>query len=577
MKLGRLVPVLLLALGVTPALVLGVSVLPAVVGVFDQAARQDSLEQAQVRQGQLTQALERRRERARNIALLPAPLEMLQAAEGGGPTLDYSQAAERFRAVMDRWFHGAADLRALAVVDRRGRERLRLEPKPGGLAIVPPAPGHGLGARFAAALAEGGDGGALTLPDGGLRIYQPIRSADGAGVGMLTVDYGLSATLAAAAAGSVWVDGAGAYLRGGDGAESAFDRYPMLRAAPSAPLVVRTASGRTAWVPLVLGPEPSDRLWIGSRLDEGGLERWLATLWRRAALVAAVLAVVLALLVHRVTRAVESIRMTALDGLHRIIAGEPDVHFAWSRPDELRQLGRDLTELGALHSSVNADLRRFTEILAHHLQEPVRMQAAYVQALTRLLPPPRSPEVEEAITYVHAGAVRLRELLRDAHLYLVLDRLPPPSSPVPAGEALRAAWAKLAARSAACGAVLEDSPLPEVWMPRARLVDLFGVLLANALEYRNPARVPHIRVGCGDGGGVWQFAVSDNGIGIEPQYAERIFLVFERLHSRVEHAGTGIGLALARKIVECAHGRIRVESIPGEGSTFLFTLPKTME
>lgn len=576
MKLRWLIPLLLLALGMLPAMILGGLLLPGVVGVFDKVAQQEGLSQARAQQNALTQAIERRSERTRNIALLPAPLEVLSMAEGGsGPTLDYAQATERLRGVMGRWFRGSKDLGSIAVLDLQGGERLRFEPRENGLASVPLSsePRHGLGPRFKNSLLSG-EGGAVVLSGGALRLYQPIRRPDGTSVGMLTIDYDLTATLSAAAR-SLWVDGSGRQIHGDNNAVSVFDRFPQLKAAEPNPLVLSDGNGeRFAWVPLVLGPESIDRLWIGTRLDEGEFEQWLSSLWMRSALVAGVLVIALVWFARWATLRVEAIRVGALQGLDRIIAGEKGVRFDWAGPEEVRRLGVDLTELGARHSAINADLRRFTEILAHHLQEPVRIQASYVQSLARLLQKPLSPEVEEAMSYVQNSAVRLRDLLRDAYLYLVIDRLPAPSAPVPAGEALQTAWRNLSVKVKDSGAQLTAEAMPSVQICRERLIDLFAVLIANAIEFRSSDRPPHIRVACADRGDVWEFSVSDNGIGIEPEYLERIFRVFERLHPRERHSGTGIGLALARKIVECANGSIRAQSTPGQGSTFLFTLPK---
>ncbi|KIL98993.1 Phytochrome two-component sensor histidine kinase Cyanobacterial phytochrome B [Paramagnetospirillum magnetotacticum MS-1] len=561
-----------------PALILGVLLLPGVVDAFDTVARQEGLSQARAQQSLLMQAIERRSERTRNIALLPAPLEVLSMAEGAtGPTLDQGQAAERLRGVLSRWFRDSADLNVITVLDRQGHERLRFEPREGGglaVAALSSESRHGLGARFASSMSSG-QGGASVLAGGALRLFQPIRKPDGTSVGMLTIDYDLTGTLSAAAR-SVWVDGSGRPLHGGKDAVTVFDRFPNLKkSAEPKPVVVGGDGGeRIAWVPLVVGPDPTDRLWIGTRLDESELDAWLAALWLRSGIVAGVLVLALIVAARWAAIRAEAIRLNALTGLNRIIAGEKGVRFDWSGPKEIRRLGADLTELGARHSAINADLRRFTEILAHHLQEPVRIQVTYVQTLAHLLPKPLSPEIEEVIGFVQVSAVRLRDLLHDAYLYLVVDRLPPPSEPVSAAEALQAAWRALSDRAEQAGAQLDTGSLPAVKVCRERLVDLFMVLLSNAIEFRSPDRPPRITVECADRETMWEFSVGDNGIGIEADYLERIFRVFERLHPRGRHAGTGVGLALARKIVEYAGGSIHARSAPGQGSTFLFTLPK---
>jgi light-regulated signal transduction histidine kinase (bacteriophytochrome) len=122
------------------------------------------------------------------------------------------------------------------------------------------------------------------------------------------------------------------------------------------------------------------------------------------------------------------------------------------------------------------------------------------------------------------------------------------------------------------GAVIQVDPLPTVWADAVQLTQLFQNLIANAIKFHSD-RPPEIQVGARREQDAWRFWVRDNGIGIEPQYAERIFLIFQRLHTRKTYPGTGIGLAICKKIVECYGGSIWVESQPGQGSTFYFTLP----
>lgn len=220
------------------------------------------------------------------------------------------------------------------------------------------------------------------------------------------------------------------------------------------------------------------------------------------------------------------------------------------------------------------DVRRFSEILAHHLQEPARLQACYAQVLRRRLPSPCPPELDEAIEVIQTGAEYLRRLLRDAHLYIVLDRLAPPEKPVDASQALAKAWEHLAAITEPTGARLEAAPLPCLSLTQPRLVDLFTILLTNALEYRHPDRAPVVRVSCETGNREIVLHVADNGIGIAPRYHQQIFQPFERLHTQAQHPGTGIGLALARKIVESAGGRIWVSSDIDSGTVFHIALPQ---
>lgn len=220
------------------------------------------------------------------------------------------------------------------------------------------------------------------------------------------------------------------------------------------------------------------------------------------------------------------------------------------------------------------ELRRFTEILAHHLQEPARLQACYAQVLRRRLPDPCPPELGEALGVIEDGAAYLRRLLRDAHLYIVFDRLPPPEHPVDCAAAVAKAWQALEPVAAACGARLEVAALPPLWLAEARLVDLFSILLGNALEYRDPARPPRVAVTSRVDEGEVVLSVADNGIGIQPRYHEQVFHPFERLHTQAQHPGSGIGLALARKIVDTSGGRIWLESEPDHGTVVHFALPQ---
>lgn len=265
----------------------------------------------------------------------------------------------------------------------------------------------------------------------------------------------------------------------------------------------------------------------------------------------------------------------------------PDGAMAWlatttrifPTPTGARMIGldQDVTTRKAVEverAALAEDIHRFAEVLAHHLQEPARLQACYAQLLRRRLPAPLPPEAAEALDVVQTGAEHLRRLLRDAHLYLVLDRLPPPARPVDAGAALTRAWGQLHDRVAEVAATLDATPLPSVWMVASQLDDLFVILLANALEYRHPARSPAIRVDWGEEGRETIIRVADNGIGIEAEYLRRIFIAFERLHTAEQHPGTGIGLALARRLVENAGGRIWATSVPGEGATFHIALPR---
>jgi light-regulated signal transduction histidine kinase (bacteriophytochrome) len=168
--------------------------------------------------------------------------------------------------------------------------------------------------------------------------------------------------------------------------------------------------------------------------------------------------------------------------------------------------------------------------------------------------------------------MRMRTLIDNLLAYSRLGTYGNPFAPADCEAILQLALANLRVVIEESGAVVTHDPLPTVWADATQLLQIFQNLLGNAIKFRSAAP-PTIHIGATRAADAWVLAVRDNGIGIEPQYAERIFVIFQRLHTRVEYPGTGIGLALCKKIVERHGGRIWVESALGGGATFLFTLP----
>ncbi len=222
---------------------------------------------------------------------------------------------------------------------------------------------------------------------------------------------------------------------------------------------------------------------------------------------------------------------------------------------------------------LNRELERFAYVTAHDLQEPLRAIASYTQLLERHFQGRLDEEGAEFIRRIVDGASRLKMLLRDVQLFLAEDRVPLRIRPTDAGEALDSALAILDQRVRETGAVVTAEGLGAVMADERRLREILVVLLGNAVEYHHPYRAAEIAVVQRRDGKQDVIDVRDNGIGIEPQYREQIFEVFRRLHSREEHPGTGMGLAIARKMAERMGGRITLESAPGVGSTFSLHLP----
>lgn len=224
--------------------------------------------------------------------------------------------------------------------------------------------------------------------------------------------------------------------------------------------------------------------------------------------------------------------------------------------------------------NLNADLEQFAYSASHDLQEPLRTVKAFSQLLAISAREKLDAESLEYLDNVISGATRMEALLRDLLMYARTTRLEKPAEPTDANHALQVALSSLHATVAESGASIHAEPLPALHVHPTQLEQLFQNLLGNAIKYRRPGVSPAVHVAAKKLNAQWLFSVTDNGIGIEAQYKERIFGIFKRLHSGDSYAGTGIGLALCQRIVERHNGRIWVESKPGEGSTFYFTLPE---
>ncbi|NUQ00285.1 MAG: hypothetical protein HUU35_10565 [Armatimonadetes bacterium] len=220
----------------------------------------------------------------------------------------------------------------------------------------------------------------------------------------------------------------------------------------------------------------------------------------------------------------------------------------------------------------NADLEQFAYVASHDLQEPLRMVASYLQLLERRYRPQLDRDAVEFIDYAVDGANRMRALINDLLAYSRVGTRGKPFEPCDMNAVLARALANLEVAIQEHHASVTAGELPTVPGDRTQLTQLFQNLIANAVKFRSE-EPPRIEVSAERDESGWRFAVRDNGIGIAPEHASRVFLVFQRLHTRSEYEGTGIGLAICKKIVERHGGRIWVDSIPGKGSVFMFTLP----
>jgi PAS domain S-box-containing protein len=225
----------------------------------------------------------------------------------------------------------------------------------------------------------------------------------------------------------------------------------------------------------------------------------------------------------------------------------------------------------------NDELQQFAYVSSHDLQEPLRMVTSYTQLLAGRYKGRLDSDADEFIAFAVDGCNRMQGLIKDLLAYSRAGTNGKVLHEISAENALKEALANLRATIDQSGAVVTRDALPAIRTDEMQLTQVFQNLVGNAIKYRG-AEVPHVHVSATkNGGNEWTFSVRDNGLGIDPQYYERIFILFQRLHGRDEFEGTGIGLAICKKILERLGGRIWVESQPEKGSTFYFTLPETRE
>lgn len=232
------------------------------------------------------------------------------------------------------------------------------------------------------------------------------------------------------------------------------------------------------------------------------------------------------------------------------------------------ELARKVDEL----ARSNRDLEQFAYVASHDLQEPLRMVAAYTQLLAEKYRGQLDETADKYIGYAVEGAQRMQTLIQDLLAFSRAGRTKAAQPEADANDVMRDVLLNLSSAIQESGAVLKVENLPPVGADRLQLSQLLQNLIGNAIKFCKE-HAPQISVNAEPAGDFWQFSVSDNGIGIAPEHAEGIFAVFQRLHTRAEYPGNGIGLSICKKIVEYYGGRIWVESTPGQGCTFKFTLP----
>jgi signal transduction histidine kinase len=298
------------------------------------------------------------------------------------------------------------------------------------------------------------------------------------------------------------------------------------------------------------------------------------------------------------------LRATAIRPVHQLAAearrvadGDFGHEVARTGPREIRGLAADvntmreriLLELSAVQAAnealaahaaelqrSNAELEQFAYVASHDLQEPLRKVTSFCQLLQRRYSGQLDEKADQYIDFAVDGAKRMQVLINDLLAFSRAGRSAEELGPVACDAALAGATANLSAQISLAGAVIEAGPLPTVRGQLTLMTVVFQNLLSNALKFKGE-QPPRIVVAAERDGAFWSFSVSDNGIGIEPQYADRVFLIFQRLHDRAAYPGTGIGLAMCRKIVEYFGGRIWLDTGNGDGARFCFTVPALPE
>jgi signal transduction histidine kinase len=238
----------------------------------------------------------------------------------------------------------------------------------------------------------------------------------------------------------------------------------------------------------------------------------------------------------------------------------------------VKRLNKELNHQNLKIEAANQELEAFASVVSHDLQEPLRMINCYLQLLDTRYKDVLDADAKDFIDFAVDGANRVKDLTNDLRAYSRIGTTTLPFQPTDCEAVLESAMQNLKVALDQCGAQIEHTPLPTVMGDAMQLTQLLENLIGNAIKFRGDKQ-PLIRVAAEQTNDLWTFSVQDSGIGIDPKYFQRIFGVFERLHSRKEHPGTGIGLAICKKIAERHGGDIWVESELGRGATFFFSIP----
>jgi light-regulated signal transduction histidine kinase (bacteriophytochrome) len=223
----------------------------------------------------------------------------------------------------------------------------------------------------------------------------------------------------------------------------------------------------------------------------------------------------------------------------------------------------------------NKELEQFAYVASHDLQEPLRMVASFTQLLSRRYRGKLDADADEFIHYAVDGATRMQTLINDLLAYSRIGSRTKPFESVNLNSVLQRALANLHVAIEESNAKIVYDELPDTYGDITQLTQLFQNLIGNAIKFRGELP-PEVGINVSDADKYWRIEVRDNGIGIAPEFFDRIFVIFQRLHNKEDYPGTGIGLSICKKIIERHGGQIQVKSERGQGSAFIFTLLKTL-
>jgi light-regulated signal transduction histidine kinase (bacteriophytochrome) len=259
---------------------------------------------------------------------------------------------------------------------------------------------------------------------------------------------------------------------------------------------------------------------------------------------------------------------------YRIIGAMQDITERIQKEIVLKELNGTLNKRAAELAASNAELEQFAYIASHDLQEPLRMVTGFLTQIQKKYEPQLDETGQVYIKFAVDGAIRMRRIILDLLEYSRVGRQQYFIEKINTDELLKEACRMYTGIAKVQKIIINYKGLPDIVAAKTPVQQVFQNLISNAVKYQQPGNIPEIKINAADNEDHWQFAVEDNGIGIDTAYLDTIFVIFKRLHSKDEYSGTGIGLAICKKIIDNHQGKIWVESAPGKGSTFYFTISK---